>query len=385
MLKDRRKDSGFTIVELLVVIVVIGVLAAITVVSYVGITTQANLSSLKSDYAQTITQLELFKTLNGRYPIDSEFKCPATSDSEFCKKSNTTVSVSDDGQSVAASASDGRLVYPTIDATGGDNVVIVDSYKIHQFTSVGDSVFRINGKERAIVEVLVVAGGGGGGASRSGYGGAGGGGGGGLIYKSSFVVGNNTDIIVTVGGGGAGGIVGSTNPTVQGTTGKSGEISRFASLLAYGGGGGGASAPVITNNGLPGGSGGGGGYPNGTGGLIVLPGQGNNGERNYFTSNPPCVAGENCGYAGAGGGGAGGVGGRNLYSTKAGAGGAGVKYMISGNEVEYSKGGNGGGSSDSLIRSYSPNNTGKGGDAYYAANGSPFSGGSGVVIVRYRV
>lgn len=36
------KKQGFTIVELLVVIVVIGILAAITVVSYTGITTKAN-------------------------------------------------------------------------------------------------------------------------------------------------------------------------------------------------------------------------------------------------------------------------------------------------------------------------------------------------------
>lgn len=40
-MKSIRKQ-GFTIVELLVVIVVIGILAAITVVSYTGITTKAN-------------------------------------------------------------------------------------------------------------------------------------------------------------------------------------------------------------------------------------------------------------------------------------------------------------------------------------------------------
>lgn len=40
---------GFTIVELLIVIVVIGILAAITIVSYTGVTARANESSVQSD------------------------------------------------------------------------------------------------------------------------------------------------------------------------------------------------------------------------------------------------------------------------------------------------------------------------------------------------
>ena len=43
------KDNAFTIVELLVVIVVIGILASITIVSYRGITTKAAEASLQSD------------------------------------------------------------------------------------------------------------------------------------------------------------------------------------------------------------------------------------------------------------------------------------------------------------------------------------------------
>jgi prepilin-type N-terminal cleavage/methylation domain-containing protein len=44
----KLQQNGFTIVELLVVIVVIGILAAITIVSYNGITTKAKTASVTS-------------------------------------------------------------------------------------------------------------------------------------------------------------------------------------------------------------------------------------------------------------------------------------------------------------------------------------------------
>lgn len=58
-IKTSRKDSGFTIVELLIVIVVIGILAAITIVSYTGITKQATAAQWKQDASSIVSVGEI--------------------------------------------------------------------------------------------------------------------------------------------------------------------------------------------------------------------------------------------------------------------------------------------------------------------------------------
>lgn len=65
---NSSSKDGFTIVELLVVIVVIGILAAITIVSYTGISKKAIIASLQSDLNGASTQLKLYQVTNGEYP-----------------------------------------------------------------------------------------------------------------------------------------------------------------------------------------------------------------------------------------------------------------------------------------------------------------------------
>lgn len=62
---DRR---GFTIVELLIVIVVIGILAAITIVAYNGVQKRASDSVVESDIAAAMKKLELARVELDRYP-----------------------------------------------------------------------------------------------------------------------------------------------------------------------------------------------------------------------------------------------------------------------------------------------------------------------------
>jgi prepilin-type N-terminal cleavage/methylation domain-containing protein len=71
-MKWAQKQSGFTIVELLIVVVVIAILAAITIVSYNGIQARANLSALQSDMRGIVNKVEMYKAQNGTYPQNND-------------------------------------------------------------------------------------------------------------------------------------------------------------------------------------------------------------------------------------------------------------------------------------------------------------------------
>lgn len=65
----KTKNQGFTIVELLIVVVVIAILAAITIVSYNGITNRANQSAARSAASSVQKKIELYNGEVGNYPI----------------------------------------------------------------------------------------------------------------------------------------------------------------------------------------------------------------------------------------------------------------------------------------------------------------------------
>lgn len=67
-----RRVRAFTVVELLVVIVVIGIIAGITLISYTGTTQKVTIASLKSDLDGAAKLLKMDQVINGFYPTNIE-------------------------------------------------------------------------------------------------------------------------------------------------------------------------------------------------------------------------------------------------------------------------------------------------------------------------
>lgn len=67
----NRQSTGFTIVELLIVIVVIGILAAITIVAFNGVSNKAKVAAAQSSLNGAKKQVEIARTTNGTdaYPL----------------------------------------------------------------------------------------------------------------------------------------------------------------------------------------------------------------------------------------------------------------------------------------------------------------------------
>jgi prepilin-type N-terminal cleavage/methylation domain-containing protein len=79
MISLKKRNQGFTIVELLIVIVVIGILALLVITTYSGIQQKARNSKRQTDVKSLQTQLEAFFSENGYYPSRTDMNDSASS------------------------------------------------------------------------------------------------------------------------------------------------------------------------------------------------------------------------------------------------------------------------------------------------------------------
>jgi general secretion pathway protein G len=70
--RSKRKEAGFTLVELLVVMVILGLLVALVAPRFIGQEEKAKVKSAQAQIAQLGTALHMFRLDVGRYPTTDE-------------------------------------------------------------------------------------------------------------------------------------------------------------------------------------------------------------------------------------------------------------------------------------------------------------------------
>jgi len=70
--RQHRRQRGFTLVEIMVVVVIIGILGALVVPKLLGRTGEARVTAARTDISALMAALKLYKLDNQRYPTTEQ-------------------------------------------------------------------------------------------------------------------------------------------------------------------------------------------------------------------------------------------------------------------------------------------------------------------------
>lgn len=111
----KHRQPGFTIVELLIVIVVIGILAAITIVAYSGIQNRARTTAGLATVDQIRTKTATWNALIGSYPDLAQLRTNSLAPPDIDTAGGAT------GPVEAKLSVPGMVIGATMDAIRADN------------------------------------------------------------------------------------------------------------------------------------------------------------------------------------------------------------------------------------------------------------------------
>jgi prepilin-type N-terminal cleavage/methylation domain-containing protein len=119
MIKRAREEGGFTLIELMIVIVILGILAGIVLFAVGGITDRGTTAACKTDLSTIQTGVEAYYAKNGSYPADlvPTLTDPAGGNQFLRWDSGFTGSTDETGPASSVHTGTGYTV--TYDGTGG--------------------------------------------------------------------------------------------------------------------------------------------------------------------------------------------------------------------------------------------------------------------------
>lgn len=108
----KKRDAAFTIVELLIVIVIISVLAAIMFVAYSGIQQRAVVASIASNSSQAVKKLAMHNVTDSSYPLSGNLASIGINNT-----AETTYQYASDGNNYCLDIKNSNLVYHVSNTT----------------------------------------------------------------------------------------------------------------------------------------------------------------------------------------------------------------------------------------------------------------------------